>query len=130
MKSHLEIAGLICAVCLFVGVLRWSVNESTVFGDNAEDSDVSSEGYVRGEPVYDMLPADDPDVVCCYPYRAGFCSRLDYGGRRPCDFTPLGDSGDDDYMNPYGHELRVVDGCPTYVLVGNEFCVEGENPEQ
>jgi hypothetical protein len=38
MKSHLEIAGLICAVCLFVGLLRWSADDSTIFGDNAEDS--------------------------------------------------------------------------------------------
>ena len=130
MKSHLEIAGLICAVCLFVGVLRWSVNDSTVFGDNVEESDVSSEGYVRGEPVFERLPTDDPNLICCYRPRAGFCTRLEYGGRRPCDLSGNQPEGIDDHMNPYGHELRVVNGCPVYIALDNPVCVEGENPEE
>ena len=125
MKSHLEVAGLICAVCLFAGVLRWSANDSTIFGEDTAEPDVISEQYVRGEPVYELLPADRPDLICCEEVWMGFCTYVNPGGRRAChEATTSTETG----PNPYRYELRVVDGCPVYVSLGNESCRDGEQP--
>jgi hypothetical protein len=127
MKSHLEIAGLICALCLFAGVLRWSVNDSTVFGEDTEESDVLPEGYVQGEPIYEQLRRDDESLICCYEYGTSLCGSLLYGGRRHCDDSPF-DPPRAAVGNPYTHELRVIEGCPTYVAVGPSSCQEGVDP--
>jgi hypothetical protein len=127
MKSHLEIAGLICAVCLCAGALSWSANDLTIFGDNAEESDASPDGYVRGEPIYEQLRRDNESLTCCYRYSTLFCGNLEYGGRRRCTSHP-GDNISLPIGNPYTHELHVIDGCPTYVAVGTEDCLPGVDP--
>ena len=127
MKSHLEIAGLISAVCLFAGVLRWSVNDSTIFGEGTEESDVLPEGYVQGEPIYETLRRNDESLLCCYRYSTLLCGNMDYGGRRDCTDSPIGGVSLP-IGNPYTHELHVIDGCPTYVAVGTEDCLPGVDP--
>jgi len=127
MKSHLEIAATICVACVLIGLVQWPVANSP---RSVEETSPSSHEYVRGEPVFELLPTDDPNLICCFRPRAGFCTRLEYGGRRPCDLNVNPPEGIDDHMNPYGHELRVVNGCPVYIALDNPVCVEGENPEE
>ncbi len=78
--------------------------------------------FVPGEPIYVQLPYDDPRLTCCRVHSLPLCGQVYPGGRRPCDTSSLSAEGGNVTANPYEYELRVIDGCPTIVKVGEESC--------
>jgi hypothetical protein len=112
------------SLTMIPGVLGWTNNAHYT---NATAQQGTEPNYARGEPVFDVLPVDDPNLICCHSYDAQECGYIIYGGRRACNMPnspPFGGAP----ANPLGHELRVVDGCPVYIVVGDPFCGEGEYP--
>jgi hypothetical protein len=99
-------------------------------GSDAGDlGDAGGSGAIRyrpGEPIFEVLDRDYPELTCCYEPSTSFCGRLYVGGRRVCNDSPAGSTGPST-ANPYSHELRVVDGCPVNVAVADCCCDEGES---
>jgi hypothetical protein len=95
------------------------------WGDDVESLRSKSEipvEFFPGEPIYVRLPYDDPRLTCCRVHRLPFCGQVYPGGRRPCNTGALSAEGGNVTANPYEYELRVIDGCPTIVEVGEDSC--------
>jgi hypothetical protein len=72
------------------------------------------------EPNYARLPEDDPNQTCCFVQSMRYQHRDSRpGGRRPCDRDPnagprIPSRDTNDFV------LRIVDGCPVFVLADDE----------
>jgi hypothetical protein len=93
-------------------------------GSSEESTDVVELDTYDGEPIYEQLPFDDPNLVCCLIRElTSQCGELYLGGRRRCDEPPRNEFGQatDATLDPRGWEDTVIDGCPVYVPTGSRF---------
>ena len=93
-------------------------------GSSEEITDVAEMDTYNGEPIYEQLAFDDPNLVCCLIRElATLCGSLLPGGRRRCDEPARTWDGSfpDTILDPRGWEDTVIDGCPVYVLTDSRF---------
>lgn len=77
------------------------------------ETDIHVEPY--REPVYELLAEDDPNQTCCYVQVMRYRDESQPGGRRACNVDPeAGPSIPCSFPNEW--ELKMVDGCPVFVL--------------
>jgi hypothetical protein len=89
-------------------------------GSSEESIDVAEMDTYNGEPIYEQLPFDDPNLVCCLIRElTSQCGSLAVGGRRRCSEPPLNRDGGypDATLDPRGWQDTVIDGCPVYVPI-------------
>ncbi len=85
-----------------------------------ESTDVAEVDTYNGEPIYEQLPFDDPNLVCCMIRElTSQCGSLYQGGRRRCDQPIRREAGGypDARLDLGGWEDTVIDGCPVWVLI-------------
>ena len=92
----------------------------TTDGSSEESTDVAEMDTYNGEPIYEQLPFDDPNLVCCMIRElTSQCGSLYQGGRRRCDQPIRREAGGypDARLDLDGWEDTVIDGCPVWVLI-------------
>ncbi len=92
----------------------------TTDGSSEESTDVAEIDTYNGEPIYEQLPFDDPNLVCCMIRElTSLCGELYQGGRRRCDQPVRREAGGypDAQLELGGWEDTVIDGCPVWVLI-------------
>jgi hypothetical protein len=88
-------------------------------GCGIEDEDLprQEDVYVEPyrEPVYELLAEDDPNQTCCYVQVMRYQRLSQPGGRRACNIDP-GSGPSIPCSFPDEWDLKMVDGCPVFVL--------------
>jgi hypothetical protein len=108
------------------GELNDAAGSDTVANDGFSEvsTDVSEMDTYDGEPIYEQLPFDDPNLVCCMIRElTSQCGELYQGGRRRCDQPIRREAGGypDARLDLGGWEDTVIDGCPVWVQTGSSF---------
>ena len=92
---------------------------ATSVGCGIEDEDLPQQEdvYVEPyrEPVYELLAEDDPNQTCCYVQVMRYQRLSQPGGRRACNIDP-GSGPSIPCSFPDEWDLKMVDGCPVFVL--------------
>lgn len=104
-------------------VAETEVDAGTSDGSAEPPGDVIDMDIYDGEPIYEQLSYDDPNLVCCLIRElTSLCGALYPGGRRRCDEPPRSEGGfDDATLDPRGWEDTVIDGCPVWRYTGSRF---------
>jgi hypothetical protein len=108
-----------------------SSTDVAVDGANDLDAGPQADAY-NGEPIYEQLPEDDPNLVCCYIRQYTHCSTTWFGGRRACDDNPIGGIVAHQVRHDRGGiEDAIVDGCPVWVITDGNLtrCYEPESDD-
>jgi hypothetical protein len=107
--------------CVAPVVALFAVNcavEESVEPD-AGSGDRSDAGNV--EPIYEVLPEDDPNLVCCWRQEVSDCNRVCWGGRRPCHLPQSSCNADYDTRLEANNRREVtVNGCPVWEAIDAE----------
>jgi hypothetical protein len=101
-----------------------SSTDVAVDGANDLDSGPPADVY-NGEPIYEQLAEDDPNLVCCYIRQYSHCSVTWFGGRRPCNEYPASGPHRNQVRHDRGGiEDTIVDGCPVWIITDDNvtFC--------
>jgi hypothetical protein len=105
---------LITAVLHLLGcVVEESADPDAGSGDRSDAGNV--------EPIYEVLPEDDPNLVCCWRQEVSQCSRVCWGGRRPCHYPQSSCNADyDTRLEASNRRDIIVNGCPVWEAIDAE----------
>ena len=92
--------------------------------EESDETDVGSgdrsDAY-NGEPIFEVLAEDNPNLVCCCVQSARQCDLIELGGRRSCRASVNSCPGiTHSRLEANNRRDIIVDGCPVWEVIDYE----------